>query len=170
MVSTAGTLRFRDPIVHFRQEKNFSCAAASFAMLFDMDEQTARKIVNTKHDGTQMYDVLWAFRNHGIDAHMVHLNGASYKTLDWLEPFSCRFPLILSCKFINTSVKNRTIRRYHAVLAANGFIYDSAEVRAVPFDAVESTFNKDLLIRNMIVVDHELPRWQHHYQRAGFGC
>ena len=163
------SLTFRDPIRHFYQEKSHSCAAAAFAMLFNLDEKVARKMVKTDSNGTCMYDVLDALLNHDVGAYLVgNLGEANHKTLFWLGPLSCHFPLLLSCKFLNTSIHKRTIKRQHAVLAANGFIYDPSEDREVPIEAFEGTFNKDLIISQMIVVDHELPRWRDNWLRAGF--
>jgi hypothetical protein len=167
-MTPTGTLRFRDPIVHFIQEKKYSCGAAVVAMLFDLDEKTARKIVGTTSNGTNQYGALAGLTRHGVKATIVDLSDAHYKTLFWLGPLCCRFPLLLNCTFINKSIHNRTVKRHHAVLAANGFLYDPSEDRATPVDTFESTFNKDLVIEQMIVVDYELPNWRKQWQRMGF--
>jgi len=141
------------------QEKPYSCGAACISMLFNISEKEARKLCGTTVRGTDSLGVNDFLRLSRITHHEIRIN-QDYRQLSWLEPLSCHFPLYLSCQFNSTSVKNRPLKRHHAVLAANGMLYDPSELRECPIDAFEHTFNKSMVIRSIILIEEELPDWR----------
>ncbi len=142
------------------QEKSYSCGAASFATIFNVDEVTARKLCCTDKDGTHDYRVLNAIKNNtNLNAHLVSIE-KDYKECFWLEMLSQRYPLYLGCEFISQGKRGRPSTRHHAIVAAKAAFYDPSESKTCPMDCFEHTFSKKLIIRSMIVIDYELPGWQ----------
>ncbi len=145
---------------HCCQERHYSCGAASFAMIFNVDEATARTVCKTDAKGTADLDVFRAIRdNTSVIPHHIVIR-KDYRELFWLETLCQRFPLYLSCTFISQGKKGRPNNRHHAVVASRGMILDPSEVRECPLSAFTHTFNKSLIINAMIVLDYELPGWK----------
>ncbi len=153
-------ITIRPTPIHCMQEKSYSCGAASFATIFNVDEATARKLCGTKADGTHDYRVLNAIKNNtNLNAHLVNIQ-KDYKECFWLETLSQRYPLYMGCEFISQGKRGRPSVRSHAIVAAKGLFLDPSEPRECVQSGFEHTFNKKLVIRSMIVIDYELPGWQ----------
>lgn len=154
----------RENITHFRQEKEYTCGAASIRAFLDGTEEEVGQLIGTKKSGTNILNVKYGLEKIGILSHYVSLN-QDYRELFWLTNLSCHFPLYLGCEFVDQGKRGRPSVRSHAVLVANGKFYDPSETRECPIDAFERTFNKKMIISTMLVIDHELKDFRANMER-----
>lgn len=145
---------------HYQQERYRSCGAACFRILLsdivDISESEARKECQTRASGTHTSNVVKALKNRGIPSNFVNLNVDFEEYSRWLFLNSFRRKLYLSCEYINRargSKGGRDQHRHHAVIASNGFIFDPGENKPCPIEAYFDTYNKKLIIENMILID-----------------
>lgn len=143
-------------ITHKRQETPYSCGAASFAMLFNMDESIARRLVKCKKTGTNMGNVCNALDGMGVKYHLVNIDEDFRSYKNFLKYNSIRWPLYLSCVYKDRFyVKGRDSIRHHAIAIADGMIYDPSENQVEPVDCYEHVFNKSLVIKQIIIIEQE---------------
>ena len=157
-------MKVMNHLTHKRQEKEYSCGAASFGMLFGMDEPIARRLVKCNKSGTATGKVCEALKGMGVDYHMVHINEDFRLYKDFLKYNSIRWPLYLSCVYRHRYyVKGRDYVRHHAIAIADGMIYDPSENQAEPVECYEHAFNKSLHINGIIIIDQERPDFRKNF-------
>lgn len=147
-------------IFHKKQQRNYSCGAACFAMLFGIEESMARKAVKTKSSGTNQWNVVRAIESAGLTAHDVNINKAYLEIKDFLNSMSFHFPIYATCTYRTRARGKKGGRdevREHAILLADGMVYDPSERAECPIDSYEHTFGKSLMFRSIIIVDEERP-------------
>lgn len=145
-------------IVHQRQQQPMSCAAACFSMITKVTEEQAIKICKTKKSGTSSHDLANALDQKGFSYHWVTLR-ESFTKIWWLRNLSFHFPIYASCNYISNSGKGRNSHRHHAVVFADGKIFDPAESMEIDFDCYLHTFNRDLIIKHILVIDAEMDNY-----------
>lgn len=97
---------------------------------------------------------------------MVELNEDANNHLWWLEQCSYRWPMYLGCNFISQGKRGRPSNGHHAVLFANGLCYDGHNLREEPIQAIATRFNKQLVVKNVIIFNNELPDWKKHMEHS----
>lgn len=148
-----------DVLTHHRQEKPFSCGAAAVAMLLGQAESTIRPLVNCKTSGTANGDV-FRFLNQSFVCHSVELNADYYDVVNSLTSLSLKFPFYCCATYLwKNPGRGRPVTRHHASAFADGLIYDPSEFREIEIGSYESTFNKKLTIRSIIILEVERPKF-----------
>lgn len=157
-----------EKINHIKGETPSGCAACAFAMLFGIEETLARKAVKTRANGTFNSSVAKAIRDTGLTAHFVSLYKDFNELKDYLEKLSWHFPIYASCQYRHSAYgggRGRNKIECHAILFADGKIYDSAQNGPVDFDCYDYTNDKGLTVQQIIIVDEERP----NYGKKSFG-
>lgn len=146
-------------IVHFKQKTNVTCGAACYRMMIgNITEKQACDEVKTTKMGTYTSNVYKALLNRfGKDkVGIVSLNTDFSEYLKWLNLNSTGRMLYLGCDYVNRPCgggKGRDKHRYHAILVSDGMIYDPSEDCPLPVESYFHTFNKKMIIEQMILVD-----------------
>lgn len=154
-------------IQHKRQEKQYSCGAASYAMLLGIPEEQARKEVKTRYNGTFTNNVVKALQDRGLSVHHLTTGMDYFEHMDSIRMLSYRWPLYLSCVFVTRySKKGKATTRHHAIVAADGMFYDPSENQPVPVEAFAHTFNKKLEIRAIVLIEEERPNFLQNMRDA----
>lgn len=139
-------------IEHRKQQTDYSCAAACFAMVTGISEERSRQLCQTKKSGTSMENVQEAFKK--LDnklSHHVTLN-LPIEECWFLANF--KFPTILHGIYLTKYCKRgRPRKTHHAVVLNQGIVYDPASKREFPLEAYFSKFDK-LKIKSMIIVEN----------------
>lgn len=147
-------------ITHRRQEKPYSCGAASIAMLFNSPESLIRKEVKTRTSGTKTDNVCDFLSKCGIKYHWVCVNEDYYRFIDTLTQTSRKFPIYACASFRDRFYKTgRDRNRHHAVLISDGLIYDPSCNKPMSADEYESVFNKSLIFTSLIIIEDERPNF-----------
>ena len=140
-------------IAHKKQEKHYSCAAACAGMVLGVEEKEARKLCKTKYTGTKFNNLLLGLKEKGLRAKKIEINNDYKAVLIHLNLLSDNYPVLMSCKFISRyNQKGRDNVRHHAVLISKRMVYDPGESFEAPSDAVEHSFNKNLYVKQIIIV------------------
>lgn len=142
-------------VKHLKQGTSYSCSAASFSMITGKPEAESMKLCKTKKSGTNTDNVKVAFDQISFSYSEICVN-QSYKNLWWIKNLSYHFPIYASCLFISNLGRGRNSNRHHAVIFAHGKIFDPSEQFEVEFDCYEHTFDRDLIVKRMLVIDREL--------------
>lgn len=153
-------MKIQPKIIHRRQELEYSCGAASIAMLFGMDEKTIRKEVNTRANGTKTDDVCDFLFRQGLKHHWVCINEDYYRVMENLARTSFQYPIYACGSFRDRFFeKGRDRKRSHAVLICDGLIYDPSENREMCGESYEKVFNKSLIFNTLIIIEEERPNF-----------
>jgi hypothetical protein len=150
-------MNFRPQVKHLYQTNGYNCGATAFASIFDCTIKEAEKLLRTTKTGTSTKDVCKALKSLEQPFFFTSVERDFCEIRDILILLSCRFPLYVSCAYHYQGKRGRTRIRYHAVIFANGNVYDPDEVRVCPMDCCEHTFDKKMVVDDMIVIQHELP-------------
>lgn len=155
-----------DKIVHRRQEKEYSCGAAAVAMLLGLPESIVRPLVKCTSKGTHSENVYSFLKSNVAQCHMVYVGQDYYAAIQHLITLSTKFPLYVTGKYVwKNPGRGRPCVRHHASAFVDGMIYDPGENRAVPGECYESTFNRRLLFRNIIVIECERPNFLKNFRQ-----
>jgi hypothetical protein len=157
-------MNFRPQVKHLYQTNEYNCGATSFASIFDCTIEEAEKIVNTRKTGTYTHNVCYALSNLGQRFSRVDIAKDFCEIRDDLVRISCKFPIYASCEFYTQGKRGRPRLERHAIVFANGQVYDPSEVRACPMDCFEHAFQKKLIVDEMIIIDHELPDFLQNFK------
>ena len=145
-----------DTIVHRHQETGYTCGVAAVAMLLGVRENDLKGHLRWTVKGTCNHDVYRFLNNHVAKSHYVHLNEDYYNIIERLTTLSLQYPFYCSGTYLwKNPGRGRPITRHHASLFADGMIYDPAEYREVDPASYETTFNKRLTFRTIIIVEVE---------------
>lgn len=154
-------LTYRTKIRHFHQLGAFNCGPVALSCLFDTSLENLETIVECNKDkGTYSSKVEAAMKKIGIECNLVPLDSDHNNHLWWLEQASYRWPIYLGCHFVNQGKRGRPSNNHHAVLLANGLIYDGNCHREEPINAVVAKFNKTFKVTDAIIFHHELLDWR----------
>jgi hypothetical protein len=153
-------VKIQPKIIHRRQELQYSCGAASIAMLFGIKEELARKEVETRVSGTSADNVSDFLSRSNIKHHWVVINEDYYKFIETLTQTSRKFPIYACAEYRDKYFsKGRDRKRSHAVLIADGLIYDPSENREMCGESYEKVFNKSLVFNTLIIIEEERPNF-----------
>lgn len=139
-------------IVHKRQEKSYSCSAACYSMLLGIEEKLARKECQTKSSGTYDHNVAKALKERQIPFIRVGLDTRFRSIQTHLKLLSKDYPIFVSGHYISNCGKGRNKHRHHATLVWKGQIFDPSENFETLTDCYEHTFNKDFLIKSILII------------------
>ena len=147
---------------HFRQEKDKTCGAAVFKQILsilgtEISEKQAVLECKTKKSGTNTYNVKDALVNRIKDReiNLVHLNISFKEYYHYLDLLSQSNIVYLSNRYISHSGgRGRNQLRRHACCAFKGMIYDPSESYPVPIQSYFHVFNRDLIVKRIILVDN----------------
>lgn len=153
-------LKYRQNIVHCRQDGRPNCGPVALCCLFDTTLEELEKIVRCSSKGTRTYNVVDGLYDNGIQFSHVNLDEDYKNNLWWIETCSYRWPIYASCEFVWQGKRGRPATSYHAVLFANGFCYDGHASREEPIAAIAQKFNKKFHIKDLLIFEHELPGWK----------
>lgn len=143
-------------IVHSHQEKPYSCGAASIAMLFGRPESVIRKEIKTDSNGTCSYNVCEFLKRHNLTTHRITISESYRDSIANLITFSYKFPLYVCGVFKDRFyTKGRDKTRHHAILIADGMVFDPAESREMSGEAYEKVFNKSLVFDEVVIIEVE---------------
>lgn len=160
-------LTYRKNITHYPQLRAFNCGPVALSCLFDTSLEHLEKLVECDKDkGTYTSKVLDAMKEQGIECNIVSLNADHGDHLWWLEQVSYRWPIYLGCHFVVQGNRGRPSHRHHAVLLANGMIYDGNSHREEPIGAISANFNKKFILKDAIIFHHELNNWKNNLEAA----
>lgn len=152
--------KVQDRIIHRRQEKGFSCAAAAVSMLLGENESKVRLLVGTTATGTKMVNIHNFFKLYGIKSHFIQFEQNYFDAMENLIRLSYQFPIVSGATYLSKNVKvGRPVTRHHAAIISDGLVYDSAENKELTLEAYISTFNKELIFKELIVVESERPNY-----------
>ena len=123
-------------------------------MLTQIPEESAMKLCGTKKSGTTTENLQNAlskfFKCYPVSLH------ESFDKIWWLKNLSLHFPIYASCHYISNSGRGRNSHRHHAVIFADGKIYDPAESMEVDFDCYSHVFNRQLIVKSILALDKEM--------------
>lgn len=160
-------LTYRQKIIHFPQLGAFNCGPVALSCLFDASLESLEKLVECdKNKGTYTTKVVEAMRAQGIECSHVALDADHNDHLWWLELNSFRWPIYLGCHFVVQGKRGRPSHRHHAVLLANGMIYDGNSHREEPIGAIAANFNKKFIVKDAVIFHHELKNWKNNLEAA----
>jgi hypothetical protein len=146
-------------MIHYQQKTNCTCGAAAYRSILSqwelISEKQAVDEVGTNKSGTSVWDVLTALQKRHIPCKWIFLNTDFEAYSRWLLLNSKRRLLYLACEFIDNSGRGRNRHRHHAIAASEGFIYDPAQSNPVPIEGYCDTWNRDMIIKSMIMVDKD---------------
>ena len=144
-------------MIHCQQRTNITCGAAAYRTIISqwqvISEKQAVDEVETDKTGTATTSVLRALRKRNIPCECVYLDIDYDAYARWLLLTSKKRLLYLACEFIDNSGKGRNRHRHHAITVSDGFVYDPAQSNPVPIESYYDTWNRTMLIKNMIIVD-----------------
>ena len=154
-------LTYRQTIRHYHQLGAYNCGPVALSCIFDTSLQYLENLVKCdEHKGTFTSVAYLALKKEGVDCNLATIN-SDYNNLLWsLERSSYRWPIYLGCHFVQQGARGRPSNRHHALLLANGLIYDGNSHREEPIEAVRQNFNKRFIIKDAIIFNHELPNWR----------
>jgi len=160
-------LTYRQNITHYPQLGAYNCGPVALSCLFNTSLEDLEKMVECDKDkGTYTTKVVAAMKEQGIECSHISLNGDGENHLWWLELNSFRWPIYLGCHFVVQGKRGRPSNRHHAVLLANGMIYDGNSHREEPIGAVAEKFNKKFVVKDAIIFHHELKGWKQNLEAA----
>ena len=152
-------------ITHHKQEKSYSCGAASIAMLFNQREDIIRAKLNTDSNGTNNFSVLNFLQSIDINGFLISLNKSYHECSTDLIQASYQFPIYCASEYRDRYfIKGRDRIRYHAMLICDGLIYDPAANKEMCAEEYLSVFNKSLVINNALIIDCERPNYIKNFQ------
>lgn len=147
-------------ITHRKQEKPYSCGAASIAMLFNAPESLIRSEVNTTSYGTSPFGVQNFLDKLEVTSFQIHLNKPYEECIADLAQTSFKFPIYCGSEYRDRYfVKGRDRERQHAILICDGLIYDPSCNKAMLPEEYLSVFNKSLTVKHIIIIDSERPNF-----------
>jgi hypothetical protein len=152
-------LTYRKDIRHYHQLGAYNCGPVALSCLFDESLERIEEIVNCKK-GTYTTEAYDGLKGEGVDCSLVSLNADHSNHLWWLEQTSYRWPIYLGCHFVLQGERGRPSNSHHAVLLANGMIYDGNNHREEPIGAVAAKFNRQFVVKDAIIFNHELNGWR----------
>lgn len=157
-------------ITHRKQEKSYSCGAASIAMLFNQREELIRAKLNTTNaNGTRIWSVSNYLKEIGINSFLISLDKTYQECAADLIQTSYQFPIYCASEYRSRYfVKGRDEVRRHAMLICDGLIYDPAENKEMIPEEYLSVFNKSLIINSIIIIDCERPDYIKNFQNCHF--
>lgn len=153
-------LKYRQNIKHHWQGNKGNCGPIALACLFESSVEDLEKIVKCTSKGTYTENVFFGMKTEGIDCSLVSLREEVGNHLWWIKLLSCQRPVYAGCNFINQGKRGRPSNGHHAVLFANGMCYDGHNLREEPIDAIVTKFNKNLIIKDLVIFHHELTDWK----------
>jgi hypothetical protein len=124
-------------------------------MLTGLSHEESIRLCKTKKSGTFSHHVVNALNEIGIKNHIVYLNDL-FEKLWWLKNCSLHFPIYVAGEFISNSGRGRNSHRHHAFAIYNGMIYDPSEDVELDYDCNKHTFNRELVIQSIIILDKEV--------------
>ena len=141
---------------HLYQQKDYSCAATSFAIYFGCTEEQGIAECKTTLNGTHVYNLQEAIRARGVPAHRVELGEDFSVAAENLLNISRHFPVFVNGQFRDRFfAKGRDRCRQHCVLIADGMVYDPSEKEPIELEAYEVVFKK-LRLDSLVIVDREI--------------
>lgn len=153
-------------IVHRRQELPTSCGAASVAMLFGEKEETIRVDLKTNSRGTHVYEISNFLKTKGFIHSWIKINKNYFDCIDDLIKTSLQFPLILCGEYrSHYNICGRDRIRNHAILIADGKVYDPGENREMSGEGYVQTFNKKLVFNDLIIIEKERPNFLTNFKK-----
>lgn len=156
MIALPTTLSYRDKIVHQYQFGKPNCGPIALSCLFDAPVPVLEKIVGCTARGTPTHGVIEGLQSRGVKLSHVQLGESYGDHLWWIAECSRRWPIYASCTFVNQGRRGRPARDCHAVLFAHGFYYDGHMSREEPIEAIAVKFNKEFVINELVIFEHEL--------------
>lgn len=146
----------------YNQSDRVTCAACAYATLLsglniNISEKQACDECLTDKKGTFDTDVFHAILKRKIEANFVYINQSFKEYGRWLYLNSRDRFIFVSCHFISNSGRGRNKNDYHAVVCSDGMIYDSAYKEIIPLEIYTFKYNKQFIIRSIILVDNPYP-------------
>lgn len=159
-----------DKIIHRNQETEYSCGAASIAMMLGIQESLAISLVKCNKSGTNSDNVLSFLNNSVAKSHLVYIKKNYHEIIDDLISISLKYPIYCVGKYYwKNPGPGRPMMRCHACLIADGKIYDPSENKAVDAKSYEYVFNKRLTFERLIIVDVERPNYLNNFRKYESG-
>jgi hypothetical protein len=147
-------------MIHYRQKTNVTCGAAAYRSLLSqwkiISEKQAVDEIQTDKTGTSVWSILSALEKRHIPCDWIPLNIDFEHYSRWLLLNSKNRLLYLACEFIDNSGRGRNRHRHHAIAVSEGFIYDPAQEKPLPIEAYCDTWNRNMIIKSMIMVDKDV--------------
>jgi hypothetical protein len=140
-------------MIHLKQKANAgTCAAVAYASILHLTElqgiRECKTIMRGPGRGTYGHDVIAAFKARGIETYVLDEIDDKPSDMFWLVPLSRHFPLYVS----TTEGRNK---EHHAIVIADGMVYDGHYDYPVPLDSY-----KPVKLKSILLVDQELPTYQ----------
>jgi arabinogalactan endo-1,4-beta-galactosidase len=160
-------LTYRQNVTHYHQLGAYNCGPVALSCIFNASLEHLETLVEcNKNKGTYTSKVVEAMKEEGIECSHIKLDSDAGNHLWWLELNSYRWPIYLGCHFVNQDARGRPSNSHHAVLLANGMIYDGNNHREEPISAIAQKFNKKFVVKDAIIFHHELPNWKSNLEAA----
>lgn len=159
-------LTYRASIKHQWQGGKGNCGPIALSCLFEEPLEQIEKIVKCSARGTRTSDVLDGMHKNGIDCSMVTLHDDGINHLWWLEQCSYRWPIYVGGTYVNQGKRGRPSQGHHAVLFANGMIYDGHNLREEPISAIATKVNKNFVVKSVIIFNRELSGWKKNMENS----
>lgn len=140
---------------HIKQLSNFDCGAASYAMITGVSVFDAIKECKTKLSGTSTFNVQNALKRRGLKNKLIEINLPIECVYTHLKLISNDCPIYVSAEFISNSGKGRNSIRRHAIVIKDEKVFDPGENKELPIDCIGHLYNRQLLIKRIILVGIE---------------
>lgn len=134
-----------------RQSTNYSCAAASLAMLMDCSEEKAAFLAKTTFNGTSPVNVSNALKKEGFPCKFIEVNLPYECVFAHLKLLSNQYKIFVSGSFSNRYGKPRQ----HAFCIKDAQIFDPSQSQVLDMDSINHLYHKKLGIKSIILVGIE---------------
>jgi len=133
-----------------------TCGATAYAMIVGCSEEKAVLECQTKlkgkNQGTNTDNIVKAFQKRNIPFLHTYIDN-DFRCLEThLKLLSFQYKIYVVGNFTNQGKKGRPSKACHAFAVFNGNIYDSAESESFPIETYEYKWNRQLWIREIIIV------------------
>lgn len=122
------------------------------AMILGISEYDAAKLVKTKMSGTHTHNVIEALKNKKVNYKNIHIGLPFECIYTHLKLLSNQYPIYVSAEFISNSGKGRNSIRRHSIVINREKVYDPAENFELELDSIYHSYNRKLLIKDIILV------------------
>lgn len=139
-------------IRHVKQSTNYSCGAASLAIVLGISEREAAYLAKTKKSGTYTGNVCNALREKHLKFKNIYLDLPIECIFAELKLLSNQYPIYCSGEFVNNSGRGRNGIRRHAFVLNREKVYDPGQKNELDIECIHSFYNRELIIKEIVLV------------------
>lgn len=140
---------------HIKQSKRFTCGAASIASILGISEKEVILGCKTDSHGTNTTHVCQFLESKNIKYKRISIHLPYECYFGQLRLLSEQYPIYVSANFICNSGKGRNSHRRHAFTLSKSQVFDPGENKVQEMECIGHLYNRELIIREIILVGFE---------------